>query len=83
MKEFFRFMSGGAGRWLRGIIGFALLAWGYNYAGGVNITLIIAGLIPLTTAIFDFYLLAPLFGYPVGGRAIREKLGPRGEPGEA
>jgi hypothetical protein len=82
MRDFFRFMAGGAGRWLRGMIGFALLAWGYNYAGGVNATLIIIGLIPLTTAVFDICLLAPLFGYPVSGQEIREKYGTTGEPGE-
>jgi hypothetical protein len=83
MREFFRFMAGRAGRWLTGILGFALLAWGYNYAGGVNITFIIVGLIPLATAVFDIYPLAPLFGYPVRGTRIREKYGAPVEPGEA
>lgn len=82
MREFFRFMAGGAGRWLRGTIGFALLAWGYNYAGGINVTLIIIGLLPLTTAIFDLCLIAPLFGYPIRGKHILERLGTAGEPGE-
>jgi hypothetical protein len=83
MKNFFRFMASDAGRWLRGLIGFALLAWGYAYKGGINITLIVAGLVMLLLAIFDISLLAPLFGYPVRGKGIREKYGTTGEPGEA
>ncbi|WP_276134430.1 YgaP family membrane protein [Polluticoccus soli] len=83
MRDFFRFMAGGAGRWARGIIGFSMLAWGYNYAGGINAPLIIAGLLPLATAVFDLCLLAPLFGYHISGKVIRERLGTAGEPGEA
>lgn len=82
MKDFFRFMASTAGRWLRGLIGFALLAWGYNYEGGVNIILILIGLVPLATAIFDICLLAPLFGYPLSGAGIRRRYGTTGEPGE-
>lgn len=74
MKGFLRFMTSMAGRVTRIIAGIVLIAWGYFYSGGVNWLLIIIGLIPLSAGIFDFCVLAPIFGYAFTGKKIREQL---------
>jgi hypothetical protein len=84
MKSYFRFIAGNTGRWLRGILGFALLAWGYSsYSDEGSIILMVVGAIIMLAAIFDWTLLAPLFGYPFIGKKIREKYGSMDQPGDA
>lgn len=67
-------MTSIAGRVTRIVAGMALILWGCFYNGGVNLLLIIIGFVPLLAGIFDFCVLAPLFGYAFTGKKIREQL---------
>ena len=81
MKNFFRYMAGSAARWVRGIIGFTLLGWGYT--NPLNLTLIAIGTLILLAAIFNISILAPLFGYSILGNKMVAKHGEiNGIPGE-
>ncbi|MBS1587621.1 MAG: DUF2892 domain-containing protein [Bacteroidetes bacterium] len=84
MKKYFRYITGVAGRWLRGFTGLIIAGWGYsgfNYP--TNIVLIVIGSVILLAAIFNLSLLGPLFGYPVSGKRISERYGNiDGVPGE-
>jgi len=81
MKNFFRYMAGSAARWVRGIIGFTLLGWGYT--NPLNLTLIAIGTLILLAAIFNISILAPLFGYSILGNKMVAKHGEiNGVPGE-
>lgn len=81
MKNFFRYMAGNAARWARGIIGFALVSWGYT--NPLNLLLIVIGVILFLGALFNISILAPLFGYPIWGNKILAKFGAiNGMPGE-
>ncbi len=74
MKHFVGFCMSGTGRWLRGLIGFGFMAWGYSYYEFPdNLWLIAVGLLITLLALFDIMLLAGLFGYPVRGKAFRER----------
>ncbi len=77
-------MAGTAGRIERGIIGLAILAWGYShYAFPENIILMIVGMLVIFAAAGNWSMLAPLFGYPFNGGDIIAKYGElNGLPGE-
>ncbi|HYD22634.1 MAG TPA: DUF2892 domain-containing protein [Flavipsychrobacter sp.] len=84
MKSYFRFMASNAGRWLRAILGFAIIAFGYNYYDEWGLWLIGTGTVVLIAAVFDWNPFGPLFGYPVTGRGMRAKYGSHDDiPGEA
>lgn len=74
MNAFLDFMTNAGGRWIRIIVGLALIGWGLFISDGLNWILIIIGMVPLAAGIFDFCIFAPLFGFPLGGRNIREKI---------
>lgn len=74
MKGFVKFMVNGAGRALRIIAGIALILCGFLLFNTPNWIMIIIGLIPLSAGIFDFCLLAPLFGYYFSGAKTREAV---------
>ena len=81
MRNFFRYMAGSAARWVRGIIGFVLIGWGYT--NPLNLWIIGIGTILLLGAIFNISILAPLFGYSILGNKIVSKHGEiNGVPGE-
>jgi len=84
MKNFFMFMAGSTGRYIRGGIGFALIAWGYSsYQYPANVVLMVAGTVVLLAAVFNISILAPLFGYPLMGNRTGRKYGHiEGVPGE-
>lgn len=67
-------MVSGAGRALRLIAGLALIICGYFLFTTPNWIMIIIGLIPLSAGLFDFCLLAPLFGYYFSGPKTREAV---------
>ena len=69
MNPFVSFMASTNGRILRAVAGLALIAWGQFAGGGLVVTLI--GIVPLLAGVFDFCLLAPLFGAPLSGPKIR------------
>lgn len=75
---FAQFMSTVAGRWLRIVLGLALIAWGVTlrgHAGGV--VLMVVGLIPLGAGAFDLCVFSLIFGGPVRGAKIRACARPR------
>ncbi len=76
MDPLIRFLASGAGRAVRAVAGLALVAVGLTAldgAGGNTVGLAVAavGLVPLAAGVFDFCLLAPLFGRPLSGPRIR------------
>lgn len=84
MKRFFRSMASLGWRWARGIIGLAIIAWGYSYyVYPANIILMIIGTVIFLLAALNISLLAPLFGFPLSGNKIIRKYGEEiGVPGE-
>lgn len=69
-----KFMASPAGRIVRIVAGLILIALGIWVAESTLWTWvwIIVGLIPIAAGLFDFCLLAPLFGGPLAGDRIRE-----------
>ena len=70
-SAFARFIVSDRGRALRVIAGLALLGAGLRTDGTAGRKLALLGLVPLSTGALDLCLLSPIFGGPVGGRAIR------------
>lgn len=74
---FASFMASPTGRILRVVIGLAVIgvgAWVLAATAGNTIlalVLIVVGLLPTVAGLFDFCVFAPLFGAPLGGKAIR------------
>jgi hypothetical protein len=70
-----KFMSSGAGRVLRIVLGIVLIAVGLAIVQGTaGIILAVVGLVPVAAGVFDFCLLGALFGVPLKGDAARAKL---------
>jgi hypothetical protein len=67
-----RFMASPQGRLSRVCLGLALVAWGVRMSGIAGWTIAAVGLVPILAGAGDMCLLAPLFGYPMSGRQIRE-----------
>lgn len=65
-----KFLGSTTGRWVRGIVGVALLALGVLLGGYWWIAAAV-GLIVVTGAILDVCLLAPLVRKPVAGPKFR------------
>jgi hypothetical protein len=77
-------MAGTVARWVRGIIGFSLMAGGYSlYSYPANVIWMGIGLIILLAAMYNISVLAPLFGYPLKGSEIIRRIGELNDiPGE-
>lgn len=71
MKNIFRLMAGNEARWVKGVIGFSLVGWGYH-----NIWLLIAGTVLFLGALFNILIFAPLFGYSIFGNNVIAQYGP-------
>ena len=70
---FAKFMASTAGRILRVVAGLVLIYVGYFVIKGVGGDILaVVGLAPIAAGVFDFCLLAPLFGAPLSGKAIRK-----------
>jgi len=73
MNPFISFMASRNGRIVRIVAGAVLVILGFfviaNNTTGIIVMLI--GLVPLAAGIFDFCVLAPLFGAPFKGPEIR------------
>ena len=67
---FARFMASPTGRGLRALVGIAFIIIGFALGGGW-IALGIVGLVFVAVGVFDICLLAPLFGQPISGKAVR------------
>ena len=72
MRSFFRFMANNGGRLLRIVAGSGLIALGVLNEPDTNWLLIIIGMVPLAAGVFDFCLLAPIFGLPFNGKRLRK-----------
>ena len=71
--KFSKFMASGLGRLLRVIAGLVLFYLGFGIMNNTPGYIIgVIGIIPLVAGVFDFCIMAPLFGMPFMGKAIRE-----------
>lgn len=67
------FMASPLGRGLRIVAGLLLMALGVFWIGNlVGWIVAVVGLVPLAAGVFDFCILAPLFGASLGGNDIRQ-----------
>ncbi len=72
MDGLIRFLASTNGRIVRAVVGIVLIILGWQVVGDTaGWILVIIGLIPLAAGVFDFCLLAPLFGKPFRGEDIR------------
>ena len=73
MNPFVKFMASRNGRITRIVAGAILIILGFFVVENTTtgIILMVVGLVPLLAGIFDFCLLAPLFGAPMSGAKIR------------
>lgn len=72
MNPFVSFMASSTGRIVRVVAGIILVAWGwFGLAGTTGMIVMLVGIVPLAAGIFDFCVLAPLFGAPLSGPKIR------------
>ena len=73
MNPMVKFLASSTGRITRIVVGIVLMALGFFVVEDmvVGAILMVVGLIPLLAGLFDFCLLAPLFGLPMSGRKIR------------
>lgn len=75
MKGLIKFMTGTMGRLTRIALGLVLIVWGVYYS---NITpnwiFIIIGIIPLAAGIFNFCLIAPIFGYSFNSDKAKNQI---------
>jgi len=72
MNAFIKFMASPVGRVVRIVVGILLIAIGlWAVKGTAGIILAIIGLVPLAAGVFDFCLIAPLFGAPFSGSKVR------------
>lgn len=72
--EIAKFLASSTGRIVRIIAGLVLIALGIWVAESTlwQWVLIVVGLVPIAAGLFDFCLLAPLFGGPFSGKEIRQ-----------
>lgn len=74
MKGLIKFMTSTIGRLTRIALGLVLIVWGVYYANFTpNWILIIIGIIPLSAGIFNFCLIAPIFGYSINGDKAKKQ----------
>jgi hypothetical protein len=72
MNPLINFLASATGRIVRILAGIALVLWGVmGLTGATGIVVAIIGLVPLLAGLFDFCVLAPLFGAPLSGAKIR------------
>ena len=70
-SRFAQFMASPVGRWLRIIIGVALVVWGWSMHSSSGNVLAILGLVPIAAGVFDFCLISKILRSPFWGRDIR------------
>ena len=74
MNPFVKFMASRNGRITRIVAGAVLIILGFFVVDeyyDLGVILMVVGLVPLLAGIFDYCLLAPLFGAPMSGAKIR------------
>ncbi len=72
MDSFVNFMASSNGRIARIVAGIVLIVLGLvGLDGTAGIIVAVIGVVPVLAGVFDFCLLAPLFGRPFSGPRIR------------
>ena len=73
MNPFVKFMASRNGRITRIVAGAVLIVLGFFVVEDITlgVILMVVGLVPLLAGIFDYCVLAPLFGAPMSGAKIR------------
>ena len=73
MNPFVKFMASRNGRITRIVAGAVLIILGFfvDMNPTTGYILMMVGLVPLLAGLFDYCLLAPLFGAPMSGAKIR------------
>ena len=69
------FMASRTGRWLRIVTGAGMVLGGLASGTSRGAAVALAGLAPLIAGTLDLCLMAPLFGLPIRGEALRRQLG--------
>ncbi len=67
-----KLMATPQGRALRFLLGAGIFLVGVQISGIGGYVLALLGLLPMFAGAADMCLLAPLFGYPIAGKQIRE-----------
>ena len=71
---YFRFMASIPGRLTRGALGVTMIVGGFAAEPPGGLYYAAAGMLPLVAAVLDLCLLAPLWGLPLMGNELRQKL---------
>ncbi|HXV85844.1 MAG TPA: DUF2892 domain-containing protein [Gemmatimonadales bacterium] len=73
---FAQFINSPAGRVLRVVAGFGLIAWGYTQrATGMGLAVMVVGLVPLAAGTFNLCLISALLGGPISGARVGKPKG--------
>ncbi len=67
---FAKFMASFWGRAIRVVAGLGIAWWGMGLGSGTGTVVIIIGLLIVLAGIFNFCVLAPLFGAPFSGKDL-------------
>ncbi len=70
--KFVKLMASPQGRIARFLLGAALFLLGVRVSGIGGYLLAIVALVPMFAGALDVCVLAPLFGYPMNGKQIRQ-----------
>ena len=70
--KFVKLMATPQGRIARFLLGAAMFLAGVRISGVSGYILALVAFVPMFAAALDLCLLAPLFGYPLSGKQIRE-----------
>ena len=71
---FFRFMASRPGRLVRAAVGISMIVGGFAADGPAGVAFAVMGMVPLVSAALDLCLLAPLWGLPLLGTELRQRL---------
>lgn len=69
------FLASRTGRWLRIVTGAGMVLGGLASGTSRGAAVALVGLAPLIAGTLDLVLIAPLFGLPLRGEALRRELG--------
>ena len=73
--QFVKFMTSGAGRAARVVLGLVIMALGLLVVQGtVGTIMAIVALVPIAGGIFDFCVIGAVLGYPFKGAEARAQL---------
>lgn len=73
--QFLKFMTGGAGRAARIVLGLVIMSLGQFVLRGILGTILtVVAFIPVAGGVFDFCLVGFAMGYPPKGTDARQKL---------